>query len=146
MGFADKRECPTLCKLASEYIRKLDGCEEEIYNFFAGEPEADSLFIKLVEEIERCILSYFAFHWSQASHTIGQVKDFPPIYPTLSLTQIHSQEMSFSFFMFLQILSAESEPKKKLKHIFMAATRYRDFYNLVSFFFPSLFLSLSSRN
>lgn len=37
--------------------------------------------------------------------------------------------------MFLQILSAESEPKKKLKHIFMAATRYRDFYNLVSFFF-----------
>lgn len=87
MGFADKRECPTLCKLASAYIRKLDGCEEEIYNFFAGEPEADSLFIKLVEEIERCILSYFAFHWSQASHTIGQVKeDFPPIYPTLSLS------------------------------------------------------------
>ncbi|KAI5680136.1 hypothetical protein M9H77_01363 [Catharanthus roseus] len=97
MGFADRRECPILCKLASEYIRKSDGCEEEIYNFFAGEPEADSLFIKLVEEFERCILSYFAFHWSQASNMISQV------------------------------LSVESEPKKKLKNIVMAATREQRF-------------------
>ncbi|XP_022854146.1 uncharacterized protein LOC111375540 isoform X2 [Olea europaea var. sylvestris] len=97
MGFGDRRECPNLCKLAFDYIRKADGCEEDIYAFFAGDPDADSLFIKLVEELERCILSYFAFHWKHASHMISQV------------------------------LSAESEPKKKLKHIVMAATREQRF-------------------
>lgn len=73
MGFADRRECPHLCKLASDYIRKSEGCEENIYAFFADEPDADSLYIKLVEELERCILSYFAFHWSQAHQMISQV-------------------------------------------------------------------------
>lgn len=73
MGFSDKRECPHLCKLSAEYIRKSEGCEEDIYNFFSNEPDADSLFIKLVEEFERCILSYFAFHWNHASHMISQV-------------------------------------------------------------------------
>nr|GLL46981.1 uncharacterized protein LOC109150461 [Ipomoea trifida]GMD87349.1 uncharacterized protein LOC109150461 [Ipomoea batatas]GMD90084.1 uncharacterized protein LOC109150461 [Ipomoea batatas] len=99
IGFADKRECPNLCKLASDYIRKIEGCEEEIYNFFANEPGADSLFIKLVEELERLILSYFAFHWSQASNMISQI---------LSATDY-------------------SEPKKKLKNIVMAATREQRF-------------------
>lgn len=77
MGFADRSQCPTLVKLAAEYIRKADGCEDEIYTFFAGEPECDSLFIKLVEEFERCILSYFAFHWSQAPTMISQVTILP---------------------------------------------------------------------
>ncbi|CAI9107691.1 OLC1v1007112C1 [Oldenlandia corymbosa var. corymbosa] len=98
MGFADKKQCPTLCKLASEYIRKAEGCEEDIYNFFAHEQEADSLFIKLVEEFERCILSYFAFHWRQAPYMMSQV-----------------------------LSAAESEPKKKLKSIVMAATREQRF-------------------
>ncbi|VFQ84765.1 unnamed protein product [Cuscuta campestris] len=100
MGFSDKRECPTLCKLASEYIIKADGCEEEIYNFFANEPAADSLFIKLVEEFERLILSYFAFHWSQASNMISQA-----------------------------LVSADksSGPKKKLKNFVMEATREQRF-------------------
>lgn len=73
MGFADRRECPQLCKLASDYIKKCDGCDDNIYSFFASEPDADSLFVKLVEEFERCILSYFAFHWSQADLMISQV-------------------------------------------------------------------------
>ncbi|KVI12385.1 hypothetical protein Ccrd_009186 [Cynara cardunculus var. scolymus] len=72
MGFVDKRECPYLCKLASAYIRKEEGCEEDMYSFFGDDPGADSLFIKLVEEFERCILSYFAFHWSNASFMISQ--------------------------------------------------------------------------
>ncbi|KAA8543331.1 hypothetical protein F0562_021174 [Nyssa sinensis] len=97
MGFADRRECPRLCKLASDYIRKSEECEENIYSFFANEPDADSLFIKLVEEFERCTLSYFAFHWSQAHNMISQV------------------------------LGADTEPKKKLKHIVMAATREQRF-------------------
>nr|GMD45834.1 uncharacterized protein LOC109169505 [Ipomoea batatas] len=100
MGFGDKKECPTLCKLAADYIIKSGGCEEEIYNFFANEPGADSLFIYLVEELERLILSYFAFHWSQASNMITQV-----------------------------LVSADqaSEAKKKLKNIVMEATREQRF-------------------
>ncbi|XP_019173922.1 PREDICTED: uncharacterized protein LOC109169505 [Ipomoea nil] len=100
MGFGDKKECPTLFKLAADYIIKSGGCEEEIYNFFANEPGADSLFIKLVEELERLILSYFAFHWSQVSNMITQV-----------------------------LVSADqaSEPKKKLKNIVMEATREQRF-------------------
>ncbi|KAG5250514.1 Zeta toxin domain containing protein [Salix suchowensis] len=97
MGFADRRECPHLCRLASEYIRNCDGCEEDIYAFFSQEPDADSLFVKLVEEFERCILSYFAFHWSHADLLIGQV------------------------------LNSDPGPKRKLKQIFMAATRERTF-------------------
>lgn len=62
-----------ICKLASDYIRKAEGCEEELYAFFANEQDADSLFIKMVEEFERCILSYFAFHWKHASYMISQV-------------------------------------------------------------------------
>ncbi|CAH9086878.1 unnamed protein product [Cuscuta europaea] len=100
MGFREKKECPSLCKLASEYIIKADGCEEDIYNFFATEPHADSLFIKLVEEFERLILSYFAFHWTQASYMISQA-----------------------------LVSADksSEPKKKLKKFVMEATREQRF-------------------
>ncbi|XP_057798010.1 calmodulin calcium-dependent NAD kinase-like isoform X1 [Salvia miltiorrhiza] len=73
MGFKDRRECPHLCKLASEYIKKAEGCEEDMYAFFACEPDCDSLFIKLVEEFERCILSYFAFHWRHTSYMLSQV-------------------------------------------------------------------------
>lgn len=73
MGFADRRQCPHLCKLATEYIIKSDGCEEDMYNYFSNEPDADSLFIKLVEEFERCILSYFAFHWSHVPYMMSQV-------------------------------------------------------------------------
>ncbi|TMW88918.1 hypothetical protein EJD97_017907 [Solanum chilense] len=98
MGFADRRQCPHLCKLATEYIIKSDGCEEDMYNYFSNEPDADSLFIKLVEEFERCILSYFAFHWSHVPYMMSQV------------------------------LSADHfEPKKKLQNIVMAATREQRF-------------------
>ncbi|XVE77879.1 hypothetical protein DITRI_Ditri13aG0098900 [Diplodiscus trichospermus] len=97
MGFKDRRECPFLCKLAAEYITKSEGCEDDIYTFFSNEPDVDSLFVKLVEEFERCILSYFAFHWSHADLMISQV------------------------------LSFDAEPKKKLKQIVMAATREQRF-------------------
>ncbi|XP_012092088.2 uncharacterized protein LOC105649882 [Jatropha curcas] len=73
MGFADRRECPQLCKLAAEYIQKSEGFEEDVYAYFADEVEADSLFVKLLEEFERCILSYFAFHWSHADLIMHQV-------------------------------------------------------------------------
>ncbi|KAL8150303.1 hypothetical protein V2J09_020111, partial [Rumex salicifolius] len=95
LGFADKRQCPLLCKLASDYINKREGSEENIYAYFAEELEGDSLFIKLVEEFERCILSYFAFHWNYAEISLTQVLQGP----------------------------AEPEPRKKFKDIILAATR-----------------------
>ncbi|KAI3678851.1 hypothetical protein L6452_38155 [Arctium lappa] len=99
MGFSERKECPHLFKLADEYIRKAEGCEEEMYLFFANEPNADSLFIKLVEELERCILSYFAFHWSNAH------------------------------FMMSQVLAGSDtqEPRRKFKDIVMQATREQRF-------------------
>ncbi|KAK7245395.1 hypothetical protein RIF29_40236 [Crotalaria pallida] len=97
MGFKDRRSCPHLCRLAAEYIRKCEGCEDDIYAFFEQEPDADSLYVKLVEEFERCILSYFGFHWKH-----GDV-------------------------MMTQVLSSETEPRRKLKQIVMAATREQRF-------------------
>jgi hypothetical protein len=74
MGFADADECPRLCKLAYDYLKRSEGCENNIYDFFAGAPELQTfLYVKLMAEFEKCILTYFAFHWSRASLFIGQV-------------------------------------------------------------------------
>ncbi|KAL7177765.1 hypothetical protein ACSBR2_031011 [Camellia fascicularis] len=73
IGFEDGSECPQLCKLAYEYLKKSKECESTIYEYFADEPNVDELYVKLVEEFDRCILAYFAFHWSQASLMISQV-------------------------------------------------------------------------
>eukprot|EP00258_Populus_trichocarpa_P007694 XP_002312572.3 uncharacterized protein LOC7473451 [Populus trichocarpa] len=76
MGFADADECPRLCKLAYDYLKRSEGCENNIYDFFAGAPELQTfLYVKLMAEFEKCILTYFAFHWSRASLFIGQVMD-----------------------------------------------------------------------
>ncbi|KAL5851967.1 hypothetical protein ACOSQ3_007085 [Xanthoceras sorbifolium] len=72
-GFEDAKECPQLCKLAYDYLRKSKGCEDNVYEFFSNEPEAESLYVKLIEEFDKCIISYFAFHWSQAPFVISQV-------------------------------------------------------------------------
>ncbi|KAL5100016.1 hypothetical protein RYX36_004343, partial [Vicia faba] len=93
MGFKDRRIGPDICRLASEYISKYEGFEDDIYAYFENEPDADSLYVKLVEEFERCILSYFGFHWNHCDILISQV-----------------------------LSSDISEPKKKLKNIVMAAT------------------------
>ncbi|CAL5439865.1 unnamed protein product [Camellia sinensis] len=72
IGFEDGSECPQLCKLTYEYLKKSKECESTIYEYFADEPHVDELYVKLVEEFDRCILAYFAFHWSQASLMISQ--------------------------------------------------------------------------
>ncbi|KAL5081277.1 hypothetical protein RYX36_009698, partial [Vicia faba] len=95
MGFKDRRIGPDICRLASEYISKYEGFEDDIYAYFENGPDADSLYVKLVEEFERCILSYFGFHWNHCDILISQV-----------------------------LSSDISEPKKKLKNIVMAATRF----------------------
>ncbi|XP_071938033.1 calmodulin calcium-dependent NAD kinase-like isoform X2 [Coffea arabica] len=73
IGFKDGSECPRLSKLAYQYLKRSNGCHDRIYEYFANEADADSLYVKLVEEFERCILSYFAFYWSHASFMITQV-------------------------------------------------------------------------
>ncbi|KAL5096331.1 hypothetical protein RYX36_000658, partial [Vicia faba] len=98
MGFKDRRIGPDICRLASEYISKYEGFEDDIYAYFENEPDDDSLYVKLVEEFERCILSYFGFHWNHCDILISQV-----------------------------LSSDISEPKKKLKNIVMAATRDQRF-------------------
>ena len=74
MGFLDANEFPQLCKLACDYLRKSEESENDIYAYFSKEPEAKSLYRNLISEFETCILSYFAFHWGQASLMISQVQ------------------------------------------------------------------------
>ena len=65
-----------LCKLGNDYLKKTEGCESAIFEFLASDPEAEFLYVKLIEEMERCILTYFAFHWSNSSSMINQVCHF----------------------------------------------------------------------
>ncbi|CAB4292213.1 unnamed protein product [Prunus armeniaca] len=96
LGILDANECPQLCKLAYDYLRKSKGYED-IYAYLASEADADSLCISLMQEFERCILSYFAFHWSQATLMISQV------------------------------LNVETKKKTKLKDLVLTATRKQRF-------------------
>ncbi|KAL1535743.1 calmodulin calcium-dependent NAD kinase-like isoform X2 [Salvia divinorum] len=73
IGFEDEKECPQLIKLAYEYLKRSKGVDDKIYEYFAKQPNAQDLYVNLVEEFERCILGYLAFHWSHASHLITQI-------------------------------------------------------------------------
>ncbi|KAK2455848.1 hypothetical protein P8452_02931 [Trifolium repens] len=97
IGFEDASEVPELCILAQEYLKKSKGCDQSIFEYFANEKDSESLYMKLVDEFERCILSYFAFHWEQVPYVISQV------------------------------LNSESQHKTKLKEILLAATRKQRF-------------------
>ncbi|XP_068650162.1 calmodulin calcium-dependent NAD kinase-like [Aristolochia californica] len=97
LGFAGVSECPHVGKLAYDYLRKVKGGEDNIYSFFASDPDADALYMKLLDELDRCILGYFAYHWSHASQVIAQ------------------------------ILDADSHKQKKLRDIVLAATRKQRF-------------------
>ncbi|KAL5712275.1 hypothetical protein ACHQM5_014465 [Ranunculus cassubicifolius] len=98
IGLGDIGEHSQLGKLAEDYLRKTKGYEETITEFLSHIDADDSLSVKLIDEFDRCILGYFAFHWSHAS------------------------------FMVTQILSnVGSEHKRKLKGMVMAATRKQRF-------------------
>jgi len=73
IGFVDASEVPELCRLAQDYLRNSEGCKESIYQYLANGEDPNPLYAKLIDEFERCILSYFAFHWNQASYIISQV-------------------------------------------------------------------------
>ncbi|XP_021761713.1 uncharacterized protein LOC110726537 [Chenopodium quinoa] len=101
IGFDDPNECPQLCKLAYDYLKKTEGSESFIYEFFSKEPDAESLYVKLIEEFDKCILSYFSFHWSQTPSMISQV------------------------------LGNSDHEKKRFKDLVMAATRKQRFDRVI---------------
>ncbi|XP_022138378.1 uncharacterized protein LOC111009566 [Momordica charantia] len=98
VGFADGGECPRLGKLVDDYLKKKKGCEESLYDYLVDEKDADSLYVKLIQELETCILSYFAFHWDRAPSMVSQA-----------------------------LSSDESVHKTKFKGFVMAATRKQRF-------------------
>lgn len=73
LGFTDEGECPRLKKLMNDYLKKKKGCEESIYEYLVDEKDADALYVKLIQELETCILAYFAFHWDMAPQMVSQV-------------------------------------------------------------------------
>ncbi|CAJ1976451.1 unnamed protein product [Sphenostylis stenocarpa] len=71
LGLAES-EGPEVCRLANEYLMKSKECVESIVQYFAHQNDP-TLPAKLIHEFDRCILSYFAFHWNQPSLLISQV-------------------------------------------------------------------------
>ncbi|KAL6893523.1 hypothetical protein ACP4OV_007621 [Aristida adscensionis] len=72
IGFQDINECPELCKLANNYLRNSKNCKDDIFGFFANAQDAEILYVKFIEELDKCILGYFAFHWDHATNLISQ--------------------------------------------------------------------------
>jgi hypothetical protein len=102
MGFQDINECPQLCKLANNYLKRTKNCMDDIDDFFANILDSESLYVKFIEELDKCILGYFAFHWDHATALISQVFIVPcdnwfsdffflAIYMELSFTFIYSK-------------------------------------------------------
>ncbi|KAL5217456.1 hypothetical protein ABZP36_018140 [Zizania latifolia] len=97
LGFQDINECPELCKLANNYLKRTSNCMDDIYDFFAIIPDSESLYVKFLEELDKCILGYFAFHWDHATALISQA------------------------------VTVDSGTKKKLRNLVLEATRKQRF-------------------
>jgi hypothetical protein len=97
IGFDHVDECPHLCTLAYDYLRKNKGYEENIFAFFQNSQDPETLIVKFIEELDKCILGYFSFHWNYATYIISQV------------------------------LTVEGAPKRKLRNMVLEATRKQRF-------------------
>uniref|UniRef100_A0A0D9V6D3 Zeta toxin domain-containing protein n=1 Tax=Leersia perrieri TaxID=77586 RepID=A0A0D9V6D3_9ORYZ len=73
IGIEDVNECPHLCTLAYDYLKKTKGYEQNLLAFFHNKINSDALLVKLIEELDKCILGYFSFHWKCATQVITQV-------------------------------------------------------------------------
>lgn len=49
------------------------GYEQNLLAFFHNKMNPDALLVQLIEELDKCILGYFSFHWKFATHIITQV-------------------------------------------------------------------------
>ncbi|KAJ6911173.1 hypothetical protein NC652_021720 [Populus alba x Populus x berolinensis] len=73
MGFADADKCPRLCKLAYDYLKRSEGCENNIYDFFAHLPELQSsLYVKLMGNLKNA--SSLISHFIGAEHLCLSVR------------------------------------------------------------------------
>ncbi|XP_031477813.1 calmodulin calcium-dependent NAD kinase-like [Nymphaea colorata] len=72
LGIKDAERYPNFCKLADDYLRDPKGSPEEIYDFFENQNDPTALHELFTNELESCILSYLAFHWSHASSFINE--------------------------------------------------------------------------
>ncbi|XP_027912536.1 uncharacterized protein LOC114191377 [Vigna unguiculata] len=99
IGFKDASEVPVLCILAQDLLRRSKECDENIYEYICSVngSNAYSLYMNLMDEFERCVNSYLAFHWNQVTHVINLA------------------------------LSVESGHTKKFKKIILAAMRKQRF-------------------
>ncbi|KAJ1263576.1 hypothetical protein BS78_09G196300 [Paspalum vaginatum] len=97
IGFEDVKDCPHLCTLAYDYLRKNKGYEENICAFFQDNMDPEPLIVKFIEELDKCILGYFSFHWKYATYIITQV------------------------------LTVEGATKRKFKNMVLEATREQRF-------------------
>jgi len=75
IGFKDASEVPVLCILAQDLLRRSKECDENIYEYICSVngSNAYSLYMNLMDEFERCVNSYLAFHWNQVTHVINLV-------------------------------------------------------------------------
>ncbi|GJN40527.1 hypothetical protein PR202_gb29753 [Eleusine coracana subsp. coracana] len=73
IGFEDLNQCPHLHSLAYDYLKKNEGYEQNLLAFFHNKMNPDALLVKLIEELDKCILGYFSFHWKWATQVITQV-------------------------------------------------------------------------
>ncbi|XP_052731043.1 calmodulin calcium-dependent NAD kinase-like isoform X2 [Vigna angularis] len=72
IGFKDANEVPVLCILAQDFLKRSKECDENIFEYICsvyGYPW--DLYTKLIDEFERCVNTYLAFHWNQVTHLIS---------------------------------------------------------------------------
>lgn len=103
MGIEDVNECPNLCKMAHDYLRRTKECEDNLFAFFANDPDHESLYVKLVEELDKCILGYFAFHWNHTTPLIKQVTTQDILGKFYSTYSPDSNEALFTYAVFSMI-------------------------------------------
>ncbi|KAL5712277.1 hypothetical protein ACHQM5_014466 [Ranunculus cassubicifolius] len=102
IGLEENGEGSKIGELAENYLKRAEGIEVKIIEFLTTLNGDESLAIKLIEEFDRCIHGYFAFHWSHASAMISQVLN-----------------------------GVDSEPKKRLKSLVMEVTRKQRFERVI---------------
>lgn len=75
IGFKDANEVPVLCILAQDLLKRSKECDENIFEYICSVYGSypDDLYMKLMDEFERYVNTYLAFHWNQVTNLISLV-------------------------------------------------------------------------
>lgn len=104
IGFDDVKECPHLCTLAYDYLRKNKGYEENIFAFFQNSMDPEPLIVKFIEELDKCIVGYFSFHWKYATYIITQVNGVQRLLKFTSCWLLVLVKLSLHYILYLDIV------------------------------------------